>query len=406
MNKNIIFINGLLLTPHTVLNDKVLYIREGKIERISDREEYLQHPETSGHYSVIDVKGMYISPGFIDIHTHGANGIDAAFGPYDQMAAYLARHGTTAFLPTFWNMDLDSLISGCRLICSWMRRQKADHGAQVIGINSEGPFINPDRGAQSEEHAIIPTAENVDRILSAAEGNLKIMTVSSEIAGYENLVRTLRKYDVHAALGYCHASPPRLRQALNLGISHIDHIFNCFADPVPCESGVKAWGYEEELLVCDELYAEVIADKNGIHVPPVLLTILLRCKGAEKIILISDSRDAAGSPPGRYTMKDGLKIVLKEGDDVVRLENGSLAGSLMSMNDAIRNFMRHTGISLPAAVTAATYNPAKFLALEHRKGSIQAGADADLAVFDEDINVHMTLVGGKIVYQRKSFTAR
>jgi len=405
MNKNIILINGLILTPHTVLHDKVLYIREGKIEKIAAQEDYLQHPETSDFYNVIDVQRMYISPGFIDIHTHGANGIDAAFGPYDQMAGYLARHGTTAFLPTFWNMDLESLINGCRLISRWMREQKADHGAQVVGINSEGPFINPDRGAQSEEHAIIPTAENVGRILSAAEGNLKIMTVSSEIKGYENMVRTLRKHDVHVALGYCRASPPRLERALNLGISHIDHIFDCFADPVPYEGGVKAWGIEEELLVCDELYAEVIADKNGIHVPPVLLTILLRCKGAEKIILISDSRDAAGSPPGRYTMKDGLKIVLREGEDVVRLENGSLAGSLMSMNDAIRNFMRHNGISLPAAVTAATYNPAKFLALEQRKGSIRAGLDADLAVFDEDINVHMTIIDGKTVYQRKSFTA-
>ena len=287
-----------------------------------------------------------------------------------------------------------------------MKEQQAYDGARVIGINCEGPFINPERGAQDAKNAILPTGENIDQILSAADGNLKIMTVSSEIEGYEELVRTLRKNSVHVALGYCHASPPRLEKAMQLGISHIDHIFDCFADPTPIERGVKAWGIEEEMLVCDDLYAEVIADKHGSHVPPVMLKILLRCKGVERIILISDSRDVAGFPVGTHVMHDGMSVVLAEGDDVVRLERGGLAGSIMSLDDAIRNMIAHTGIAIEQAVRMATYNPAVFLGLNDRIGELRTGLDADLVVFDQSLTVQKTFVKGKLVHQRKSCTAR
>jgi N-acetylglucosamine-6-phosphate deacetylase len=402
-----VLINGILLTPYEKLYDQALCIRQGKIERIIPYADLQKWQNSQPQpYDVIDVHNQYIAPGFIDIHTHGASGIDAAIGPYPPMAEFLVQHGTTGFLPTFWNMDLPTLIGGCQRINTYMKEQQASDGARIIGINSEGPFINPERGAQEAQNAILPTQENINRILDAAEGKLKIMTVSSEIEGYEELVRTLRKNSVHVALGYCHASPPRLEEAMQLGISHIDHIFDCFADPTPSEPGVKAWGIEEEMLVCDDLYAEVIADKHGLHVPPVLLKILLRCKGIEKIILISDSRDVAGLPAGRHVMHDGLSIVLTEGDDVVRLRHGGLAGSIMSLNDAIRNMMTHTGIAIEHAVRMATYNPAVFLGINNHVGELQVGLDADLVVFDHSITVQKTFVKGKLVYQRKSFTAR
>ena len=181
-------------------------------------------------------------------------------------------------------------------------------------------------------------------------------------------------------------------------MTHIDHIFDCFSEPISVERGAKATGIEEEFLVCDELMAEVIADKNGIHVAPTWLKILLRCKGVENIILITDSRDITGNPPGKYIMQDGLSAVIKKGEDIVRLDNGGLAGSVMTMNGAIKNMMRHTGISLEDAVRMATYNPAKVLKISNKKGEIKEGLDADFAVFDKDLNIKMTVLGGEIFY--------
>ena len=246
-------------------------------------------------------------------------------------------------------------------------------------------------GAQKEENAIIPKYEDYSRIVEASRGNLKIMTVSSEIEGYEELVKFLRVNNVSVALGYCSASAPR-----------IDHIFDCFSGPDQIERGVKPAGIEEEFLVCDDLMAEVIADKNGVHVHPTWLKILLRCKGVENIILITDSRDIAGNTPGEYMLRDGLKAVINEGEDVVRLANGSLAGGAMSMNEAVKNMIRHTGISLVESIRMATYNPAKAIRISHRKGEIKEGMDADFAIFDEDLNIVKVIQEGKVCVENSS----
>ena len=389
--------NGIILTPRKTLRDKVLFLKNGTIERIVSENEFTYFPmEYLSSFNQIDAEGRYIAPGFIDIHTHGAYGVDAAEGPCEKMAEYHIEHGTTGFLPTFWNMELESLVRACRSISAYMK--ESHKGAAVLGINSEGPFINPDRGAQLEERALVPDGENYRRIVEAAEGNFKIMTLSSELPGWEDLVRCLRVHNIHAAMGYCRASSISLAHALEVGVSHIDHIFNCFAEPVSPEPGVKPWAIEEEFLLCDELMAEVIADKNGAHVSPILLGILLRCKGKDGIILISDSRDPAGNPPGSYIMRDGMRVLIKENDDVVRLKSGGLAGSIMGLDDAVRNMMRHTGISINDAVAMATKNPSRVLGLSHKKGEIQPGMDADLTLFDDSINIWMTIKGGEIYY--------
>ncbi len=388
---NIVLQGGVILTPEGELHNQLVYIKDGIIEDIvQDRM-----PFRPG-FVPVKLEGRYISPGFIDIHTHGAMGADASAGPYEAMAEFHLSRGTTGFLPALWNHDINSLASAFRNISEFMQHQQA--GARVLGINSEGPFLNPERGAQHRDRRLIPDEKTLRKLLDAAQGNLKIMTLSAEVEGCRELIGFLRGRGVRAALGYCSASAIRLTEARRLGINHIDHIFNCFSDPAASEGGVKPWGIEEEMLLCDDLPAEVIADRQGIHVPPVWLNILLRCKGPKGIILISDSRDPAGLPPGRYTMADGMEAVTVGEDDTVRIASGGLAGTRMGLDDALRNFIAHTGIPLYQAAAMVSRNPAQVLGIQDRKGSVKIGMDADITVLDKDLSVAMTLLEGRTAY--------
>lgn len=399
-DKGIILKNGIILTPFRELYGKVLFLKNGKIEKIISNEElsFYGKQKLSG-YKMIDTNNHYITPGFIDIHIHGANNIDAVQGPYEPMSEYLIKYGTTGFLPTFWNAEINILIEACSKINKFMKTDYS--GAKILGINSEGPYLNPRYGAQAAERALIPEFKDYSRLIKACEGNLKLMTVAPEVNGSAELIRYLRLNDVRVAINYTDIEVEELKDAINLGVSHIDHIFDGFGVSSQKEKGIRPRDLQEELLVCDDLMAEVIADRNGIHVHPALLKILVRCKGVENVILITDSRDIAGNPPGKYIMNDGFFALIRDGEDVVRLEDGTLAGCIMTMNEAIRNMLKHTGIGLTDAVRMATYNPAKAINISSRKGEIKAGMDADVIVFDGKININLAIAGGEIEYEKR-----
>jgi N-acetylglucosamine-6-phosphate deacetylase len=399
-DKGIILKNGILLTPFISLYDKVLFLKNGKIEKIISTEELsFYRKERLSDYKIIDVNNHYISPGFIDLHIHGANNIDAVQGPYGPMSGFLIKYGTTGFLPTFWNADINTLIEASGKISRFIRTSYS--GAKILGINSEGPYLNPKYGAQVAERALIPEFKDYSRLIKACAGNLKLMTVSPEVKGSAELIRYLRSNDVKVAINYTDIGITELKDAINIGINHIDHIFDGFGVPAQVEKGVRPRDLQEELLVCDSLMAEVIADRNGIHVHPTLLKILVRCKGVQNVILITDSRDIAGNPPGKYLMNDGYFALIRDKEDVVRLENGGLAGCIMTMNEAIRNMRMHTGIGLADAVRMATYNPAKAINISNRKGQIKAGMDADIVVFDRNINISLAIIDGEIEYEKR-----
>jgi N-acetylglucosamine-6-phosphate deacetylase len=396
---NLILINGILLTPFEELSDRVLFLKEGKIEKIIYKSEFEFNKEFYlKQYKVKDVNNNYISPGFIDIHIHGANNVDATAGPYEAMAEFVVKYGTTGFLPTFWNAGLSDLIKACKNISKFIKNQKK--GSKILGINSEGPYINPDFGAQDPVNSIIPRFEDYSSLVEAADGNLKLMTVAPEVAGADDLIKYLRLNDVTVAICYTDMSIEKLYKSIDLGVSHIGHIFDGFGESVALDKWTKPYGLMEELLVCDNLMTEVLADKVGAHVHPTWLKIILRCKGVENVILITDSRDIAGNPPGIYRMSDGFDAVIKEDEDIVRLvDGGGLAGCIMTMNGAINNMIKHTGVKLKDAIRMATYNPANAIKVSNRKGTLKEGMDADIVVFDENINVKLTIVGGEIEYE-------
>ena len=396
---NIILYNGIILTPFKELLDRVLFLKNGKIERIIHLNEfnYYRKDYTKG-YKEIDVKNNYVAPGFIDVHTHGANNVSAAEGPYEKMAEFKVKHGTVGFLPTFWNTDIEGIIRACKKICKFMK--KKNKGSRILGINSEGPYINPAFGAQNTEYAIVPKFEDYSRILEASNGDLKLMTVAPEVEGFEDLIKYLRLNNVTVAINYTEISVDKLYKSIKQGITYIDHIFDGFgSESVAADKWTKPYGMQEELLICDNLITEVIADRYGEHVHPAWLKIIVRCKGIENIILITDSREIAGNPPGVYTLEDGYKAVIKKGYDTIRLEGtGDLAGCIMTMDDAISNMIRHTGISILDAVRMASYNPARAIKVSNRKGEIKEGMDADIAVFDKNINVKLTIIDGDVEY--------
>lgn len=393
--KNLILKNGIILTPFVELKDKVLFLKKGKIYKlVSDAEYHNYSKDYLADYETIDVKGNYISPGFIDIHIHGANNADAVKDEIEPMADFLVKYGVTGFLPTFWTAEFEKMINACKRISNFIKNQKS--GSKVLGVNSEGPYLNKNYGAQKEELVKVPEYKDYSRLVEACNGNLKIMTVAPELENAYELIKYLQQNDVIVSIGHTDIKFEKLHEALNLGISLITHIFNAMGGVLVTEKGVKPVSIQEELLICDDLMSEVMCDKNAVHVNPTLIKILVRCKGIKNIILITDSMSMNGLSPGKYYFQDGRVGILNEGEDIVRLENGWLAGSIMTMNNAIKNMMIHTGISLKDAVMMATHNPAKVLKISNRKGVIKEGMDADITVFDDLMNVKITIIEGEI----------
>jgi N-acetylglucosamine-6-phosphate deacetylase len=397
--ENLILKNGIILTPFEELKDKVLFLKDRKIFKlISNNEFYNLNKDYVADYKIIDVKGYYISPGFIDIHIHGANNVDAVKDSVEPMADFLIKYGVTGFLPTLWTAELENMVKACKRISNYIRDQKM--GAKVLGINSEGPYLNKDFGAQRPELVKMPEFKDYSRLVESSDGNLKIMTVAPELDNAYELIKYLRENDVVVSIGHTDIKLNKLHEALNLGISLITHIFNAMGGILITEEGVKPISTQDELLICDDLMSEVMCDKNTVHVNKTLLKILIRCKGIKNIILITDSMNMTGSPPGRYFLQDGRAVILKKGEDIIRLDNGSLSGSVMTINNTIHNMVSHSGISLKDAVMMATSNPAKLLKLSYRKGEIKAGMDADIAVFDSLMDIKLTIVDGKIGYNK------
>lgn len=407
--KNLILKNGIILTPSEQFRNRILFLKHGKIEKIIHKQEFDKYTEDYiKSYNIIDVNGNYISPGFIDIHTHGANNVDAVKDNIETMGELKVRYGTTGFLPTLWTAEFDRMITACRRITESMGKKR--QGSRILGINSEGPYLNPNLGAQKRELVKIPKYEDYKRLFEASEGNLKIMTIAPELEGADGLIRYLRQNNVVISIGHTDIKREKVNYALNLGITLITHMFDAMGESIRGEPGTKALGLQEELLISDDLMSEVISDKNGVHVKPTWLNILVRCKGVNNIILITDSMNMTGAPPGKYYLQDGRAVIIKEGEDIVRLAEGGLkgglAGSVMTMDMAIRNIINHTGVSIKDAVRMASYNPSRVIKMHARKGEIKEGMDADIAVFDKNINVKLTIVEGEIAYNNCDFKTR
>lgn len=338
----------------------------------------------------IDARGLTLLPGFIDVHVHGADGhetMDASPDALRSMARFYARHGVTSFLATTWTEPRQRIMAALETIARNQGPQP--DGATILGAHLEGPYINADRrGAQRAED--VRRAERDEALAFLDLGVIRLTTVAPEFAENEWFIRECVKRGVTVSAGHTAATYAQVRDAVRLGVTHATHTYNAMTGLSHRESGTIGG-----VLTSPEIHCELIADY--IHVHPAAMQILYACKGVNGTILITDAVRPAGLPDGDYEIDDRTVIVK---DGAVRLPDGTLAGSTLTMNRALRNFMRATGQPLDTLWPTSSLNAARAIGAADRKGSLERGKDADLVLVDDDMNVHLTVVEGRIVYRK------
>lgn len=369
-------INGTLVLPNELVEGKVILF-DDTIRAICDPAEV----DLSAH-EVIDAQGNYVAPGLVDIHIHGYLGEDVSDGSVEgikKMAAGIAENGVTSWCPTTMTVSMEEIVTAFDAV----RQVKASsgYGAKVLGINCEGPFINPSKkGAQAEEYIQRP---NGDFIIDNADV-LKLYTVAPEMAGgLECIEKVAADGRVLVSMGHTGADFEQANAGIAAGVRHATHLFNAMTPLMHRNPGVVGAALSDDRVSC-----ELIADT--FHVNPGLFSLVARLKG-DKLCLITDCMRAGGMPDGDYTL--GGQKVVKKGITCL-LEDGTIAGSVLKLNNAVKNLFDNTDLTLPQAFACASLNPAMAVGEGDRIGSLEVGKTADIILCDKELNVIKTFIDG------------
>lgn len=390
--------NLLLRNARVVLHGGVaeradIHVKRGRIARIIQAEE----EETSAvSSSDIDLDGLTLFPGFIDVHIHGAVGVDvmdATAEDLQRVATFLARHGVTAWLPTLVPAPAEDYRRAVESIARLMRAQDDSPAtARAVGLHYEGPFVN-ERQCGALRTAFFRGFRDVSDLDSLpvldADDAAHMITLAPEIEGGVELIRQLKHRGWVVSIGHTRATVEVLELAREAGARHMTHFLNAMSPLHQRTPGPVGWG-----LMQDDVTVDLIAD--GVHSDPLMLRLVLRCKTSELVALISDAVAPAGLGDGEYKVW-GETIAVREGR--TSNERGSIAGSVITMLDAVRN-VRALGLSETDIARVASHNAARLLGIENDYGSIEEGKRADLAAMDSDGRVRLTLVGGRVAFNR------
>ena len=346
-------------------------------------------------FNVINVPANYTAvPGFIDVHIHGVNGadvMDATPEALDTMGAALPREGTTGFLATTITQTQESIEKALKNAGNYITGQRSAGVAEVLGVHLEGPFVNPKRaGAQPVRYIVDPNLEQFQQWQAMANNQIKLVTLAPEQPGGLELVRYLTKNGIIASIGHSDATFAEVMEAIDAGANHVTHLFNQMRGLHHREPGVVGAAFLKE-----ELKTELIAD--GVHVRPEMVELAFKLKRKEGLILITDSMRAKCLKNGHYDL-GGQDVTVKDGKAV--LEDGTLAGSILRLGDAVRNLQIFSRCSLRDAVEMASVNPAKQLNLYDRKGSLSVGKDADIVLLNQESEVCMTFCRGRLDFKK------
>ena len=373
--------NGKFILPDGILENLVLAY-DNKICGFTTEEEIPSDAK------VIDANGGYVAPGLVDIHIHGYLGEDTSDGNADgifKMANGIMKNGVTSWCPTTMTVSTEEINTALEVVRSLKEKSKTWEGAEILGVNLEGPFINPSKkGAQAGEHIKKPDAkfiiDNAD-IISVA-------TLAPEMENGCEAIREIRENcDVRVSIGHSDATFEQTMDGIAAGATHVTHLFNAQTPLHHRNPGVVGAGLLENVTT------ELIADT--FHVHKGLFELIARIKG-DNLVLITDCTRAGGMPDGEYTL-GGQPIIVK-GIQCL-LEDGTIAGSVLKLNNAVKNFRDNTNLPFWKVVSAASLAPARAIGADDRKGSLEVGKDADIIITDGDFNILKTIIGGEVKYE-------
>jgi N-acetylglucosamine-6-phosphate deacetylase len=379
-----------LLTPLERIDDGAMVLEDGVISAIGPRAS-IRVPLKG---RVVDFGDAILGPGLIDIHIHGGAGHDVMEGSDESLAAIermLAGHGVTSYCPTTVTASLDQLLKSLEALGSAVKRAEGNGRydpprARPLGIHVEGPFLSHARsGAHLPLQLLPPTLEVFNQMWDAAEGRIRVLTIAPELEGALELIGNASRRGVCVSMGHSNASLPEALAGIRAGARHATHCFNAMRPFDHRDPGLLGAILSDRMLTAD-----IIVD--GLHVDPLVVDLFMRAKGVDSAVLITDGISATGMPDGTYRL-GSYEVQVCGG----RCEShGKLAGSVLTLDRAVRNAMEFARLSFPQALRMATLNPACVLGIERRKGMLEAGADADVAVFSPTGKMLRAIVGGVI----------
>ncbi len=370
-----------IINAKLIANDEVV---EGQVLLFDDTIVKIAKDVDLTNVEVIDAKGHYVSAGFIDLHIHGSGGadvMDATPQALETLSATLLQTGTTSFLATTMTMspqDIDKALKNIQ------DHKSTVSGAHILGIHLEGPFINAEKhGAQDKNYVQLPNLSLIQNYMH----EVKMITLAPEVEGAEVFIKHLVKEYSHIILsiGHSDASFEECKESFTWGVSHATHLFNAMNPYHHRKPGIVGAVFDSE-VTCD-----IIADL--VHTHPSVLELVQQVK-KEKLILITDAMRAGCMKCGTYDL-GGRRVEVKDGKAL--LEDGTLAGSVLKMNEALLNMRKHTSMTTVALVNSVTKTPAQKLGVS--KGELREGYDADIVIFDENFSIISTIIAGEVKYK-------
>lgn len=379
-----------LYTPLHAVERPLVFVADGCVTKISRRDEE-QIPSGA---KVVDLEDSILVPGFIDMHIHGGAGRDVMEPATDALPAVerlLFRHGVTGYFPTTITASVDVTLAALERLADAIELAERGGGkfsgrARPLGIHIEGPFISHKRpGVHPPKDLLPPTLEMFDRFWQAARGHIKVMTIAPELEGAKEVITEAARRGVCVSMGHSDADTKAALSGIAAGARHATHTFNAMRPLDHREPGILG-----EALVDGRLTAEIIVD--GVHVDPLVVELFLRAKGPDASVLVTDATAATGMPDGKYHL-GSLEVVVADGKC---MSNGKLAGSVLTLDQAVRNVMKFAKWDLQHAVRLATVNPARAAGLPANVGTIHPGAAADMVALGANGEVRQTIVQGRV----------
>lgn len=364
----------------------LILIDDGKIDSITSRES----SEMPFGARVLDYPGATLGPAFFDVHIHGAAGHDvmeATPQALEAIGRFLASRGTAAYLATTVTAPLDYTLRALDGLANEIAKLQEPGRARPLGIHLEGPFLSHEkRGVQPAEHLLTPSTATFDRLIDAGRGHVRLITIAPELPEAEELAKHATTRGVRVSVGHSNATAAETKTVIAAGAVSATHTFNAMRALDHREPGILG-----TVLTNDDLYAELICD--GIHTAPEMVRLWWKSKGPERGILVTDSMAAAGMPEGEYQL-GGFAVQVKDGRAMAR---GVLAGSVLTLDRALSNFVKFTGATVEQGLGLLSSNPAHMTGLDHRAGSIAPGRAANIVAIDPDGKLVASILAGRQV---------